>query len=98
MAFCPGNIINCTDNTCVLYDKHFSCESHTLHIGDRIKNTNNNKFGYVYNVNPLGSRRSIVVIYDDDSKESIFGHSVCAIIEKQVAPRDLTRIHPNYSQ
>ena len=95
MPFCSSNTSQCSDNTCVSHENHTSCATHTLHIGDRIKNTNRgDKLGYIYNTNPLKSKRSVIVLYDDDSKEAIFGYDVCAYIVLTGDPRDLSRIDP----
>ena len=94
MPFCPGDVINCNDNTCLLYQKHNTCIGHEFHLGDRIEK--NGKYGYIYDVNPLGSKRSITIIYDDDSMEKVFGYSTCAYINTVVAPRDLTKINAKY--
>lgn len=94
MPFCPGGIVLCNDNTCLKYQNHYSCIGHPFHLGDRIKR--NGKFGYIYDVNPLNSKRSFTINYDDDTKEKVFGFYTCATIEKIVAPRDLSRIHPRY--
>lgn len=92
MPFCSSNTSQCSDNTCVCYENHTSCHVHALHIGDRIKNINRgDKLGYIFNVNPLKSTRSVIVLYDDDSKEAIFGYSVCAYIALTGDPRDLSR-------
>ena len=97
MPFCPGATILCNDNTCVCYQHHYTCVGHAMHLGDRIRNTSkNNKLGYIYDVNPLNSRRSITICYDDETKERIFGHNVCAFIEHTGDPRDLSKINSKY--
>lgn len=83
-------------NSCILYQKHYSCEGHQLHLGERIKHTVKNKFGYIYDVNPLNSKRSFTVLYDDNQLEKVFGFDVCSYIEKTGDPKDMSRIHPKY--
>ena len=95
MPFCPSNTSQCSDNTCLCYENHTSCAAHALHIGDRIKNINRgDKLGYIYNINPLKSKRSIIILYDDEEKEAIFGYRVCEYIVLTGDPRDLSRIDP----
>lgn len=96
MAFCPGETILCNDNTCYLHLKHYTCIGHMFHLGDRVKNISRNKFGYIYDINPLSSKRSMVIKYDDDNMEKIFGFKTCTSIEKVNDPRDLSRINPKY--
>ncbi len=97
MSYCPGATVVCSDNTCLSYNIHFACEAHLLHLGDRIKNTNrNDKLGYIYNVNPLRSKRSVIIVYDDETKESIFGHDVCAYIALTGDSRDTSKCDPRY--
>lgn len=97
MPFCPKSTTTCNDNTCLGYQNHTSCNTHTFHIGDRILNTLNNKYGHIYDSNPLKSSRSLLIIYDTTDKiEAIFGHNVCAYIQLTGDSRDLTRISQNY--
>lgn len=97
MTFCPSATSECSDNTCIAYQIHHTCNRHSLHIGDRIKNTHrDNKLGYIHNLNPLRSNRSAVILYDDGEIESIFGYNVCAYIKLTGEPRDLTKIDKQY--
>lgn len=95
MPFCNSDTNLCNDNTCLCYQKHSTCNHCALHIGDRVKNTNrNDKLGYIYSANPLKSKRSVVILYDDNEKQAIFGYNACAYIVKTGDPRDLSRVDP----
>lgn len=93
---CSGNIEICIDDTCIRYQQHNTCENHPFHYGDRVRNISKNKYGYIYDSNPLKSKRSITIKYDDNRLEKIFGHKVCTNIELQNEPRNLAKINPRY--
>ena len=93
---CSANIKLCDDETCVRYQLHTTCEGHSFHYGDRVKNISKNKYGYIYDSNPLKSRKSVTIIYDDNKMEKIFGHKVCTNIETQPEQRNLAKINPRY--
>lgn len=85
----------CSDNTCLAYQQHCSCTCCELHLGDRILHKTKNKYGYIFDVNPLKSHSAMTVIYDDNTKEKLFGMNHMKL-EKVDAPRDLTKIHQKY--
>ena len=92
-----GDIVLCSDNTCIYYQKHYTCSMGNYHLGDRIKNVlKGDKLGYIYDTNPLGSKRSLTVCYDDNKKERLFGMKVCQAIKQTGDPRDITKIHPKF--
>lgn len=88
---CVGHTILCNDTTCKQYRKHYSCDCHPLHIGDRITRKSDGKTGYIYDANPYGSKRSIVIMWDDlangESGTLVWGHKVCIDFEKIDGPR-----------
>lgn len=87
----------CEDNSCLCFCKHFTCSNCNYHLGDRVQNKKNNKLGYIYDVNPLKSKRSLVVKYDDNSLEKLFGFYACGTLIKLEEPRDLSKVNPKYN-
>jgi len=89
---CPAPCIQCDDPTCKqYYKKHWTCGHHGLHIGDCIQRKSDGKLGYVYDANPLGSKRSILVMWNDTinslSGTLVWGHKACTDYTKLDIPR-----------
>lgn len=91
MSKCPMPCIPCDDETCKQYTNHFYCPGHALHIGDLCCRKSDGKTGYVYDANPYGSRRSLIVMWDEpvDGKKGIivWGHAACIEFEPIPGPR-----------
>lgn len=89
---CGASVSKCSDNTCLCYNKHYICIMHPFHIGDRV--SKNSKLGYVYSCNNLGTKLSLTILYDDNSKEAIFSRCNCDQIVATGDARDLDRVDP----
>ena len=92
MSRCPAPCVQCNDKTCKqYYKKHWTCGTHSLHIGDCVRRKSDGKVGFVYDANPYGSKRSIFVMWDElvngESGTLIWGHAACVKFEKINAPR-----------
>lgn len=95
MSRCSGSVVKCTDKTCYQYNRHHTCESHQLHIGDIICQKDTGWIGYIYDANPWGSKRSVHVNwegshFDEGAKRTgklFVGHAACTKIDKINAPR-----------
>lgn len=89
---CMGNTVLCNDRTCIQYNKHYCCEGHQLHVGDLIKDSNTNRTGWIYDVNQYGSKRSVLVFWDDlqdnNSGTLVWGHQTCGSLVKIGGPRN----------
>jgi hypothetical protein len=73
---CPAPVIKCNDPSCQQhYKKHYTCGSHQLHLGDNI--CEGSRCGFIYDANPVGSKRSVVVKWNDGTFEGIFGYATC---------------------
>ena len=92
---CMCEVVKCEDHSCKLYNHHYTCEDHQLHVGDQIKQKNTGWEGYISNPNPWGSKRSVQVSWFephfDEGKDRIgklfVGHAACTQLQKVDKPR-----------
>ena len=80
---CPADCITCSDKRCAqYYKKHFTCSDHPLHIGDNVQQISTSKNGFVYDANPYGSKRSVLVKFNDNTLLLLMGHKACLDLTK----------------
>lgn len=93
---CAGRTLLCQDKSCIQYHHHYTCEGHAFHIGDLVKNINTNRTGWIHDANQYGSKRSVLVFWDDlqdnNSGTLVWGHSVCGDLEKLPGARKTTGV------
>ena len=92
---CPCPVVKCSDKTCLQYNKHYTCMEHQLHIGDIICQKDTGWRGWIYDSNPWGSKRSVLVNWEQNqfdegkmrSGKLFAGHAACIQLQQINEPR-----------